>query len=218
MPNYEHAAVAATETLIKYGVSSAPVIPLPILKSIQGILVLSFAELASQSGMDRSSFIGAFAAEAHDATTLVKHINGKTKYLVAYNQRLPFYLLQRALARELGHIIMGHDGSKKEDVRTAEAVCFAQHLLCPRPLIKSLEESCVTLTTEVVGNVTGCYERCLSKMRKIPCVHVPASMNRAVKKQFADYVTNFVDMQSAFKSEDDSSIADFGTYMEGYED
>ena len=216
VPDYEQAAIKATETLIKNRISFAPVDPLPILKSTKNVLVLSFAELALKSGIDRKSVINTFSAEGQDATTIVKQVNGKIRYLVAYNQRLPYYLLQRALARELGHIILGHDGTRPEDVRTAEAICFAQHFLCPRALIHAIEDAGILITVEVVGNVTGCYERCLTRMRHSPGVQVPAEMNRKIREQFADYVENYASMQSILQSDDDSVLADFGCYMEGY--
>ena len=34
------------------------------------------------------------------------------------------------------------------------------------------------MSVEVLGNMTGCYERCLAGMRKTPGVKVPAELNR----------------------------------------
>ena len=132
--------------------------------------------------------------------------------------RLPQYLVQRALAREMGHIVLGHDGSRPQDVRNAEALCFAHHLLCPRALIHALQESGARITTEVLGNTTGCYERCLIGMRREPATHVPAELNRQVRQQFADYIAEFLDFQSFLSQDDDSMIANFGTFMDGYEE
>lgn len=217
-PDYQHAAVKALETLIQFNVTSAPVIPLPILKSIPGVLVLSFAEMAAKIGNDRSAVISMFGAQNQDAVTSVHLRDGKLHYIVAYNQRLPFYMLQRSLARELGHIILQHDGTRPEDVRTEEARVFARHLILPRPLIMSIKDSGIPLTVEVIGNVTGCYERCLNLVRKTPGIKVPPALNRQVRSQFADYVQNFVNYQSILTSEDDSALADFGTYLEGYKE
>ena len=41
-PDYEKAAAAAVQTLIKYAVKAAPVSPLPILKQVGGVIVQSF--------------------------------------------------------------------------------------------------------------------------------------------------------------------------------
>ena len=217
-PDFDRAATAAAEILIKYGISTAPVDPIPIFKKADGFNVVTFAEMSKIIGMDRGALISSFDVSNHDAISSVYLKNGKKHYLVAYNMRLPHYLVQRALAREMGHLVLGHDGSRPEDVRNAEANCFANHLLCPRPLIHAIPESGTKITTEVLGNTTGCYERCLVCMRHLPAVHVPAEMNRQIRAQFADYISEFLDFQSYLAQDDDSMIANFGTYMDGYEE
>lgn len=216
--DFERVAILANETLVKYHVTTTPIIPLPILKAIPNVFVVSFTEMANSTGLDRKDLVMMFGVENQDAVTLVKEIKGKIKYFIAYNQRLPFYMLQRALARELGHIVLGHDGSKPEDVRMAEALYFARHLLCPRPLIKAIMDSGIPLTIEVVGNLTGCYGRFLSGLRYTPGAHVPAELNRKVREQFSDYIQNVLDYQMVMSQEDDSPLANFGSYMDGYEE
>jgi hypothetical protein len=97
-----------------------------------------------------------------------------------------------------------------------EAYCFAHHLLCPRPLIKLLQESPFRVTVEMLGNVTGCYEECLDRMNRLPGVSVPADLNRKVKAQFDGYVKNFMRYQTIIAGRDNSRTADFGTFMDGY--
>lgn len=217
-PDYDRAATAAAEILIKYDVRTAPVDPIPIFKKAPGFNVVTFTEMSKQIGMDRRDLISSFEAESHDAVTSAYMKNGKPHYLVAYNMRLPQYLVQRALAREMGHIVLGHDGSRPEDVRNAEALCFAHHLICPRALVHALQESGTKITTEVLGNTTGCYERCLIGMRHDPPTHVPAELNRKVKELFSEYVSEFLDFQSFLSQGDESMIANFGTFMDGYEE
>ena len=217
-PNYERAAIAAMNMLIKHNISTAPVDPLPVFKRTPGVLVLSFTEMSRTIGVDRNNLLSAFDTENHDAVTSVHFEDGQLRYLVTYNQRLPFYLLQRALARELGHIVLGHDGSRPEEVRMAEAYAFAHHFLCPRPLLHAVLQSGIPFTVEMLGAMTGCYERCLQGMRKTPPVHVPADLNRAVRDQFADYISNFLDYESYLSKSDESMLANLGTYMEGYEE
>jgi len=48
---------------------------------------------------------------------------------VVYNQRMPFDIVRKALARELGHIVLGHDGTRPEEVRNTEAEHFAKIML-----------------------------------------------------------------------------------------
>ena len=215
-PDYERAAIKATETIIQYRISTAPVAPLQILQAIKGTMVLSYADAAESIGLQRESLIAMFGTGNQDAATFAREIKGKLCYIVIYNQRLPFYMLQRALARELGHIVLGHDGSRPEDVRMAEAVTFARHLLCPRPLVQALRDAGLTITVEMLGNITGCYERCLAGIRKTPGVYVHEALNRAVREQFSAFVSNFVNCQCVLADPDESAVADFGTYMDNY--
>jgi len=217
-PDYELAAIKATEILIKFSISSAPVSPLPILKRIPNVLVISYEDLSVSAGMDRQCVKDMFGEKNQDAFTSIEMNDGKMHYLVTYNQRLPFSLVQRGLARELGHILLGHDGSRPEDVRNEEAKCFAHHLLCPRPLIHSIQALGLRITTEVLGNLTGCFEYCLSCIRKQPGVHIPADLNRQVRKNFMPYIINFFDYQRYAMHKDVSALADFGSYMDGYEE
>ena len=217
-PNFDLAAEKATETLIEYNITAAPVDPLPVLKKYPGIVVVPFAEAASSIGMERETLIDMFGDESRAAVTTIQKAEGETRYIVVYNQRMPFVLLQRALARELGHIVLKHDGSRPVDVRMAEAYAFALHFLCPRALIRTLQESDFPLTVETLGNVTGCFNGCLSKMAQLPGAIVPAEMNRTIKAQFADYMRDFLRYQPNLSKEDTSSLADFGTYMDNYDE
>ncbi len=100
----------------------------------------------------------------------------------------------------------------------AEAQCFAHHFLCPRPLIRAIQESGIPFTVEVLGVMTGCYERCLQGMRRMPAVHVPADLNRWVKEQFADYISIFLDYESYLCKSYESMLVNLGTYMDGYQE
>ena len=217
-PDFDRAATAAAEILIKYGINTAPIDPIPIFKHADNFNVVTFTEMSRRLGMDRHEILSSFDAENHDAVSSVYLNHGKPHYLIAYNMRLPQYIIQRALAREMGHIVLGHDGSRPEDVRNAEALCFAHHLLCPRALIHAIQESGTKITVEVLGNTTGCYERCLIGMRRTPATHVPPDLNRQVRELFSDYISEFLDFQSYLSEGDESMIANFGTFMDGYEE
>ena len=217
-PNLERAATAAAETLIHHHVTAAPVAPLRILKAMPGVIVLSFAELATGLGMERRELLGQYGDQAKDAFTIVRDVGGKLRYFVGYNMLLPEYLLQRAIARELGHIVLGHDGSRPLDVRMAEAMFFARHLLCPRPLIRAIQDAGIPITVETLGLITGCYERCLIGMQKSHGVHVDPALNRALREQFAPYVDNFADCRAILTQNDDSALVNFGSYMDNYEE
>ena len=217
-PDYTQAAIKAMETLIKYQVKTAPVAPLPILKSMPGVLCMSFESVSKEIEADRRCVLSMLGEKNQDAYTIVNIVNGKKQYFVTYNKMLSVNLFQRALARELGHIVLGHDGSKPEEVRNEEAKAFANHLLCPRPLIRLIESTGIRVTKELLGNVTGCYDLCLSCMRKLSETNVPAELNRLVRDQFTPYVMNLFEFQRYAAIKDTSAVADFGSYMEGYEE
>ena len=217
-PNLERAATAAAETLIQYHVTSAPVAPLRILKSIPGVIVLSFSELASGIGMERRELLEQYGDANKDAVTIVKEVGAKLRYFVGYNMLLPEFMMQRAIARELGHIVLGHDGSRPLDVRMEEAMFFARHLLCPRPLIRAIQDTGIPITVETLGLITGCYERCLIGMQQSHGVHVAPELNSMLREQFAPYVQNFVDCQAILTANDGSALVNFGSYMDNYEE
>ena len=217
-PDYERAAILATETLINHKIGSSPISPLPILKQTPGVLVLSYEDLSRRLEQDRRSLMSVFGERNQDAFTTVNRKDGHLHYVVTYNQRWSQAIVQRALARELGHIVLGHDGSRPEEVRNAEAICFAHHLLCPRPLLRLVQASGLRFTIEVLGNLTGCYDHCLTCMRHIPGVAVPPELNRAVRDQFKDFFVNFFCYQRTASLDDGSALVDFGTYMDCYEE
>lgn len=216
-PNYQKAAVMATEILIQYGITSAPVSPLPILKNTPGVLVFSYESISNHVDQDRRCVISMFG-QNQDAFTTVNKVGDKKQYIVTYNQQLPQVIIQRSLSRELGHIILGHDGTLPEDVRNEEARAFANHLLVPRPLIHAIRSAGIPITVEMLGNLTGCFDYCLSCMRRIPPVSVPVELNRAVRDQFAAYIDNFIEYHRTASLSDSSALADFGTYMDNYEE
>lgn len=127
IPDYHRAAAKAKEVFEKYETTD----PLTIIRKQKCVLVLSFLEMASAIGVKRESLVTICGEDNQDAVTTVhKCCKGNTRYLVTYNQQLPDYQIKKALARELGHIVLGHDGSRPEEVRNEEALCFAYHLIC----------------------------------------------------------------------------------------
>lgn len=217
-PDFQRAATKAYETILNYEIASVPVDPLSVIRRIPNVFTVSFTEMSYGIGIKRETLLSTIGDQCQDAVTSVRKKGNKLFYVVAYNQRLPYYMLQRALARELGHIILQHDGSRPEEVRTEEAVCFSQHLLCPRPLIMGIRDAGLVLTVEMLGTITGCYGRCLSQMRKSEGVRVDPEINREVRDRFFNYITQLKEYRSIVTYDDESPIADFGTFMDGYED
>ena len=216
-PDYQKAAIKATETLIQYQIGTAPIDPLPMLKKTPGVIVLSFEEMSQKTNIGRKEILDTFGCKNQDAVTTV-FLDDDLKYVVTYNLMLSSGIIRRALARELGHILLGHDGSRPEEVRNEEAKCFAHHLLCPRPLIHLIQATNIRLTVETLGNVTGFYDHCVSCIRKQPGVKVPAELNKLVSQQFMPYVMNLFDYQRYASLKDGSALADLGAYMDYYEE
>ena len=217
-PDYENAAIKATETLIKFGISTTPIDPLPMLKKTPNVYVMTFSEMSEKTSVDRCDILRTLGQQNQDAITTVFNENGERKYIVSYNMLLPAKYVDRALARELGHIVLGHDGSRQEDVRDAEAKCFANHLLCPRPLIHSIQATGIRFTVDMLGSVTGCYDYCLSCIQKLPPVHVPPDLNRKLRDQLMPYLINLFEFLRYASMRDGSAVADLGSFMEGYEE
>jgi len=216
-PDYERAAIKATETLIQHQIGTAPIDPLPILKKTPGVIVLSFEEMSQKTNIDRNEILDTLGCKNQDAVTTVFLEDGP-KYVVTYNRMLSAGIISRALARELGHILLGHDGTRPEKVRNEEARCFAHHLLCPRPLIHMIQATNLRLTVEMLGNVTGFYDHCISCIRKQPPVKVPAELNKQVAAQFMPYVINLFNYERYASIKDGSALADLGAYMDLYEE
>ena len=215
-PDYDRSATKALEIIRDFHITSTPIIPLPVLKKLEGVEVRSLTDFSEGMHIERENVRALFGKNMDAMTFHVDHPS--IKYVVVYSQRLPFYLLQRGLARELGHIVLEHDGQRlPEEVRMEEAQCFAHHFLTPRPIIRILQEAGINITIERLGSLTGCYERCLKSIRKIPETHVPAELNRQIKAQFSECLSDFIELEKLI-NDDDPLIADFGTYMDGYEE
>ena len=214
-PDLNKAAAAAAETLLNYGIKTAPVDPLYILEQIENLIVVSFAEMSNSSGISQSDLIPVFGAGC-DAVTSFHTKNGKQMYVVAYNNLLPFNVIQRALARELGHIVLHHTESSREN--TIEAECFMYHLICPRPLIHAIQATGIRFTADLLANMTGVFEQSMINIRHIPGTSVPVCKNRFLRTQFMPFILNFFNFYQNMKQNDGSAIADLGTFMDGYEE
>ena len=111
-PNYDHAAAKAYDTRTQFGSD-----PFLVLRRLSNVLVISYE--SSDMPVDQDAFTC---------------VDGK-KYIVFYNGSLSPVRQRAALARELGHVILQHDGKDPEEVWDEEATCFAYHFLCPPPSV-----------------------------------------------------------------------------------
>ena len=218
-PNIDLAATTAMEILKNGKITETPIDSLSILLNYPGVRVMSFAKFASQIGVERSDLIPLFGANQDAATfNLDMDIDG-VRYVVVYNMRLPFDVVWRGVARELGHIALGHDGqTRSTEVRMAEAICFAHHLISPRPVLKMLMDAGIPLTMNVLTATTGCSYECVEEMRTIPGANVPAELNREVKALFERGISEYISFYKAAEKQDTTPQIDFGTFMDNYKE
>lgn len=214
-PDFDRAAILAMETLISNSISATPIDSLSILLKHPGVRVISFTRFAAQAGMDRHDLVPLFGENQDAATFRLGMIEG-VEYIVVYNLRLPYEIIWRGVARELGHIILGHDGvTRPADVRMAEAMCFAHHLISPRPIIHMLQEA-GPLTMAKLTDTTGCSDDCVEGLRNTPGVHVPAELNRKVRDQFSRDIREYIRFSSVAQKK--APALDLGSYMDFYEE
>lgn len=217
-PDYDKAAIAAMQLLIDFHVQETPINPMQFLLKHSGTRIISFSRMANEADQERDGFIPLFC-ENQDAATF--HLNSDidtVDYVVVYNMRLPSDIVSRALARELGHIILGHDGSTRPySVRRAEAICFAHHLISPRPVLRMLQAS-GPLTMNMLADTTGCIDECAEDMSQIPGAHVPASMNRTVRDLFSGGINEYIRFRNSGHKKDHSPVINLGTFMDNYEE
>ena len=218
IPNYDLAATKAMEVLKQYKITETPIDSLSILLKYPGVRVISFTKFAMEAGIERHELVPMFGTNQDAATFSLDMPIEDVNYVVVYNMRLPHEIILRGVARELGHIALGHDGqTRTTEVRMAEAMCFAHHLLSPRPIIKMLQDA-VPLTLNVLTATMGCSEDCVDDLRTIPGANVPAELNREVKELFARGINEYIQFYKASKKQDKTPLIDFGTYMDNYQE
>jgi hypothetical protein len=192
---------------------------MPILKNYPGVRVMSFTHMADAACIERGDLVPLFCTNQDAVTFKLGMGINDVNYVVVYNMRLPHEIICRGLARELGHIVLGHDGvTRPQDVRLAEAMCFAHHLLSPRPILRMIQESDMPLTLSAMTNTVGCSEECVEDMQTIPGAHVPKELNRQVRAQFARGIKEYIRFHLAAPRKDHSPLVDLGTFMDNYEE
>lgn len=219
-PDFETAAIKAMEILMNKSIKETPINALSILLGFENVRVFPFTKVALEAGMKRHELVPLFEAN-QDAATF--HLNSPeiedVNYIVVYNMRLPHEIIRRGIARELGHIVLGHDGAtRSKEARFAEAMTFAHHLLSPRPVIRILQESGMPLTMNMLTQTVGCSDDCVDDIQKIPGVHVPKEINRKVRNQFTRGITEYLRFHGSSPMPDKSHVIDLGTYMDYYEE
>lgn len=218
-PDYEKAAAAAMNLLIEKQIRKTPIDALDILLNTEGVRVMTFSSMALETGRPREELVPLFGENQDAVTFRIENSISGVQYVVVYNMFLTVDVVMRGLARELGHIVLQHDGITREtSVRMAEAKCFAHHLLSPRPVISMLQQSGLPITLDVLAETTGCSSDCVDDIQTIPGVNVPSDLNRKVKELFTQEINEYIRYKTASKKKDSSPVVDFGQFMEFYEE
>ena len=219
IPDYEKAAAAAMQLLIDRKITKTPIDALEILLNYDGVRVMTFSSMALETGKNREELVPLFGENQDAVTFRIENSIAGVQYVVVYNMFLTVDVVMRGIARELGHIILKHDGVTREtSVRMAEAKCFAHHLLSPRPVISMIREAGLPVTLDVLAETTGCSSDCVEDIRTIPGVHIPADLNRRVKELFRPEIDEYIRFREASKKKDTSPVVDFGSFMDYYEE
>lgn len=214
-PDYESAAIKAMELLKEKNITETPVNPMQIMLDLPHVRVVPFTRMAAEAGMERSDLVPLFEGNQDAATFILDSIQD-VRYVVVYNMRLPCEIVRRAIARELGHIVLGHDGSTRPtDVRMTEAMCFAHHLLSPRPVLHLIQQE-MPITLSIMSQTMGCSEECVEDLQKIPGVHISPELNREILAQFAPRIREYMSFHRMSPMKDRSPVVDLGTFMDNY--
>lgn len=132
IPDLTKAAKKAEGVLLFHRVDLNNIDPLPILEKFRNVLLISYDSSCNAPSLPAPMFV----SDNQDSFTLVNKKDKKLQYIIIYNQSLPQDQLRLALARELGHVVLDHDGLSPEYIWSEEASCFAHHFLCPLGLIE----------------------------------------------------------------------------------
>ena len=219
-PDLDTAAIKAMEILRDHRISETPINPLEFLTEYENVRVMPFTRMAQIAGVERSDLVPMFgsnqdAALFHMTAPEIDTVD----YVIVYNMRLPLEIIYRGIARELGHIALGHDGlTRHPEARMKEALTFAHHLLCPRPIIHMIRQSGMPMTMDALTETMGCSDVCVNDMQLIPGVHVPKELNRQIADQFAPHILEYIRFHQSSPMKDHSPVLDLGSYMDYYEE
>lgn len=120
--NYEVIASKAAKIAATYSSND----PLSILQNLPNVLLVPFNTTYTYIS---PAFKYALVVKDQDALTMVNDLDDNKQYIVIYNRDIPPFNLRFALARELGHIVLGNDDR-------SEATFFACQLISPAPVSK----------------------------------------------------------------------------------
>lgn len=133
-PDYDRAATCACRALVRAGVRTLPVRPRALLGGMENVALLTYDQAAEALEMASRDFERRVGDA--DAFTFREDGANGARYVVCYRVGGNPARLNFTLAHELGHIALAHAALTAAE--EAEADCFAEHLLCPPPVLARL--------------------------------------------------------------------------------
>ncbi len=160
-PDLARAAAMAYRLLIRAQVRTLPVDPLALLRRCRHTRVCTYEEMQELLALTDAE-LSRLTGPA-EAFTFRQESEGQAQYLVAYQAEGHPARMRFTLAHELGHRVLGHTGENPSEEQEADE--FANHLLCPRPVIACLAERFRPLYAEQVADVCYVSLTCARKVR-----------------------------------------------------
>lgn len=134
LPNRQRAIHKAYQSLLKLSHNQLPIDILSICKKCKRTAVFSYKEAQRNYGIPLELML-----QVSHYAYIDRRCSTIPAWVLLYNDD-PFYTsvarLRFTLAHELGHIVLGHTAD--DVVTNIEANLFAQHILCPAPVLAAV--------------------------------------------------------------------------------
>lgn len=149
-PRFYMAQEEAYKVLLKYSDGKLPIDPFKIIKKIKNIKLMTYTEFAIKLQEKDPSLSIKEIRESFKSDRGFLTKKGNKKYILAYNDEDPLFVIWWTLFHELGHYFLKHlvkknktlyynEVQKKSPIEK-EADCFARHCSSPFPIIKIVAE------------------------------------------------------------------------------
>ncbi|MBQ8537079.1 MAG: ImmA/IrrE family metallo-endopeptidase [Clostridia bacterium] len=181
------AAELAYQTLLDAGITYFTVDVEALISRLPFVKLMSYQQASRLLEMDPEELTWVFPSQ--DAFTLRGLKKGNRRFIICYQEKIPLPRRRFSLAHELGHVLLEHeyDGSTQNQ----QVNCFAQHLLCPRPLLQRMAQVISPLPQDWACQVFGLSPAAL---RLILCSAPPQGIDARLEKKLAQQLNQPLDL------------------------
>ena len=178
--NYNIATNKAYEILSLQDCISLPIDIFSIVNSLPNIRLKKYSDICKRFSISMDEFID--IAESEYGSILKKG----NKSEIIYNDYKDITTNRFTVAHELGHVILNHKAKDANEEK--EANCFARNILCPIPIVKSLElKTLVDYMT--VFDVSAPMANASFNNQKSDDYYIGGNLYNAVDELFYAYMT-----------------------------